>query len=253
MLMGERVFIIGVGEVGRRLSDSLGQAGAAVVPVTRASGWEEAAGGGDGIRLVCVGEAALAGVLMRLDRVPAERLVFVQNGWLRPLLDGRPRHARGLIWFNAKGSFYRELRPSVFHGPAAPSLAALLRAGGLAARSVGDDEFRRREAEKMGFNCVLGLPLVVRGLSLGEYLGRHLREARAVFSEAAEVTARALGVRPSPRWWPRFLAVSEALVWVRPSAAKALEFRNGAVVELAAGVGVAAPVNRALLEAAGYR
>ena len=251
--MSERVFIIGMGEVGRRLGDTLVAAGAAVVPVTRAAGWERAAGAEPGVRLVCVGEDGLAAVMGRLAAVPTERLVFVQNGWLRPLLDARPGHTRALIWFTSKASFFHELRPSVLHGPTAAPLAASLRSGGLNCHVTGDTEFREREAEKMGFNCVVGLPLVVRGLSLGEYLAAHRREAWTVFTEAVEVTARALGVRARSSWWPRFLAVAKPLAWVRPSAAKALEFRNGAVVDLAAAMSLDAAANRALLDAVAAR
>ncbi len=51
--------------------------------------------------------------------------------------------------------------------------------------------FAAAEAEKMAFNCVVGLPLAVHGVSLGEYLTQHAPEAEAVFGEAATVTARA--------------------------------------------------------------
>jgi ketopantoate reductase len=246
-----RAFVIGMGEVGRRVAGAFAAAGVEVVPVTRAAGWDEAAAPHGDPRVVCVGETQLADVLPRLAAAPPAALAFVQNGWVRPDLDGVPGHTRGLIWFTTKGEFFRVLRPSPFAGPLAPFLAAALTAGGLDGEALDDAAFRAAEADKMGFNCVVGLPLAVRRVSLGEYLERHGDEARAVFGEAVEVCAAALGVAVEPRWWDAFLHAVEPLAWVRASAPKALFWRNGAVTRLAAELGLAAPANAALLAAAG--
>lgn len=248
----ETVFVIGMGEVGTRLACALGSAGVPVVPVTRTAGWDRAAGELTGLRLVCVREEALAEVLARLSRVPSERLVLVQNGWIVPLLEARPGATRGLIWFTSKGDFFRELRPSPFAGPAAVDLAAALQRGGLGARAVQRDEFAALDADKMGFNAVVGLPLAVHGVTLGEYLSEHRDEAEAVFAEAVTVCARALGVTPVSDWWPRFVASVEPLSWVTASKAKALEFRNGAVQVLGRELGLPTPVNDRLLAEVGW-
>ena len=63
---------------------------------------------------------------------------------------------------------------------------------------MGRDEFGRFDADKMGFNCVVGLPLAVHGSSLGDYLEVYPGESRAVFEEAvaacsAPVNSRLLG------------------------------------------------------------
>ncbi len=247
-----RAVVVGLGEVGRRLSGALAAAGVETVPVTRGAGWERLAAERVAPVLVCVREEALGGALARLDGVAAERLVFVQNGWVRDLLAGVPRCSRGLIWFTAKGDFFRVLRPSAFAGPAAAPLAAALARGGIAAEALEPGPFAAAEAEKMGFNCVVGLPLAVRGVSLGEYLARCPAEAEAVFSEATAVSARSLGVAPSPAWWPAFARDAGPIAWVRAGAAKALEFRNGAVARLARGLGMSVPANDALLAAVGY-
>ncbi|HVN75950.1 MAG TPA: hypothetical protein VMT19_06510 [Thermoanaerobaculaceae bacterium] len=247
----ERAFVVGMGEVGRRLAGALAAGGSEVVPVTRDGGWERLARG-VGPVLVCVREEALPSTLARLGTVSPERLVFVQNGWVRPLLAGAPGCSRGLIWFTAKGEFFRVLRPSAFAGPVASPLAAALARGGIAAEALDPAAFAAAEAEKMGFNCVVGLPLAVHCVSLAEYLGRHAAEAEAVFEEATAVTARSLGVAPSAAWWPEFVRVAEPIGFVRVGAAKALEFRNGAVVRLGREVGTATPSNDALLGAAGY-
>lgn len=239
-----------MGEVGRRLAGALGRAGVEAMPVTRTSGWDAALSAAEGPRIVCVGEAELAGVVERLRGVPAARLAFVQNGWIRRELEGMPPHTRGLVWFTSKGDFFRVLRPSPFAGPLADEVAEALSAGGIAAEALAAAPFRAAEAEKMGFNCVVGLPLAVHRVTLAEYLSRHTAEAHAVFTEAVTVTARALGVVVEPRWWSDFLIVVEPLGWVRSSSPKALAWRNGAVVTLARGLALAAPVNQELLSRA---
>jgi ketopantoate reductase len=195
----------------------------------------------------------LGDVLARVVGFKPSHLVFVQNGWVRPFLADAAGSTRGLIWFTSKGEVFRVLRPSVFSGPAGGELAAALTRGGIPSMAVDGDSFRAAEAEKMGFNCVVGLPLAVHRVSLAEYLERHRDEAEAVFHEATSITAVALGVRPSPSWWGAFLLASQPIGWVRATAAKALEFRNGAVVRLAAESGLTAPVNDRLLRAAALR
>ena len=64
--------------------------------------------------------------------------------------------------------------------------------------------------------------------------------------------ARAMGAAASPGWWDEFVRLSGPIGWVRASAAKALEYRNGAVVRLARELGLAAPANERLLEVVGF-
>ncbi|MGD1146531.1 MAG: hypothetical protein ABR961_01100 [Thermoanaerobaculaceae bacterium] len=248
----ERVFVVGSGEVGRRLAGALVSAGTEVVPVTRQGSWEHLSADRDALVVVCVREEVLADAIPRLRTVAAKRLIFVQNGRIRPLIAEVAGCSRGLIWFTSKGEFFRVLRPSVFWGPAAATMAEALNRGGIAAATLDTDAFAEAEAEKMGFNCVVGLPLGVHAVSLEEYLARYAAEAEAVFSEAVAITARALGVAPSAHWWPEFLRAARPLGWVRSSAAKALEYRNGAVARLAREFGERAPANERLLAAVGF-
>jgi ketopantoate reductase len=246
-----RAFVIGWGEVGRRLGGGLAHVGVDVIPVTRSDGWTRAASDEDGLRVVCVREDDLPDALDRLAGVPAERVVTVQNGWVREIVpDGS---TRGLIWFTSKGDFFRPLRPSPFCGPAAPTLATALEAVGIPAREVGADVFDVLDADKMGFNCVVGLPLAVWGVPLGEYLDTRPDEARTVFLEAVETCCRATGSRPPDDAWEAFVAAVEPLAWVATSRAKALDWRNGAVVRLAQAHGTDAATNRRLLQLAADR
>ena len=243
----DHVYVIGMGEVGTRLAAALEEAGVEVRPVTRSRGWDDADDDPDGVRLVCVREEALAEVLDRLDGIPSHLVVAVQNGWIRPLLDGWPEAGRGLIWFTSKGDFYRVLRPSPFCGPHSDLLASALNQGGIAASVAHGSEFDRLDADKMGFNCVVGLPLAVHGLSLGEYLERHPDEARRVFEEAVGVCSHAAGTHAPTDAWDGFVRTVEPLHWVAPTSAKALDLRNGAVVRLAEEHGLDASTNARLL------
>lgn len=237
-----------MGEVGRRLAAALGASGWSVIPVTRTAGWENLASE-DGPVLVCVREEALTDLLPRLAGVAPERLVFVQNGWVGPLLSALPTCTRGLIWFTSKGEFFKILRPSPFCGPLARTLVPALEAGGIPATSLEASAFVAQDIEKMGFNCVVGLPLAVHRLSLGDYLASRREEAHAVFSETVAVLEKAVGASVNPEAWEAFLSSAAPLHWVRVSAPKALALRNGAVVREARRLGLAAPVNERLLAA----
>lgn len=237
-----------MGEVGRRLAGGLRASGTEVVEVTRGSFASHATADPGALRLLCVREDDLPATLVALRHLDPDRLVVVQNGWVRPLLPHHDRVTRGLIWFTSKGDFFRVLRPSPFSGPGAKAVATALDRGGVPSTPVDQTTFARLEADKMGFNCVVGLPLAVHGVTLADYLEGLREEAEALFAESVTVCARALGVRPDPRWWPEFLRSVEPLGWVRSSLAKALDFRNGAVVRLAGELGLEAPVNARLLE-----
>jgi ketopantoate reductase len=245
-----RSFIVGWGEVGHRIGGWLTAHGLEVVPVTRDEGWDRAASSEPGLRVVCVREDDLPAAIDRLGPVEPEALVFVQNGWIRDLV---PRSStRGLIWFTSKGEFFRPLRSSPFCGPAAGVLVDAMNAAGIPASCVSSSELDVLDADKMGFNCVVGLPLAIHGVSLGEYLETSADEARRVFEEAVDACCRATGCRPPDDAWSAFVSTVEPLHWVTASRPKALDWRNGAVVRLAEAHGDSAETNRRLLETVGW-
>lgn len=241
-----RAFVVGMGEVGRRLAAALRADGAEVVEVTRTTGWDRAQSTEPGPRILAVREEVLPQVLDRLVATPPQDLVAVQNGWIRDMLPSN-EVTRGLIWFTSKGDFFRCLRPSPFTGAWSDALVAALSAHGIPSSAVDAIAFNRLDADKMGFNCVVGLPLAVHGLSLAEYLDTMVAEARALFQESVAVCAATAGVAPPEQAWEHFLASAAPLGWVRVPRAKALELRNGAVVRLARTLGLEAPVNEDLL------
>ena len=77
----------------------------------------------------------------------------------------------------------------------------------------------------------------------------HVHVSNLTGREANPVQVTRVGGRNvEPRWWPDFLESAAPLDWVATSRAKALEFRNQAVVDLAASLGTEAPHNARLLE-----
>ncbi len=247
-------FVIGPGEVGRRLLHALDAAGVPAQALRRGDPPGAAADPSvAALRLVCVREEDLAGALALLGGVPRERLALVQNGFLEPVHGALGPVTRGLVWFTSKGPFFRELAPTLVHGPHAAFLADALSRGGLDVRVLGDDTAFRVEMIVKGlWNAVVGLPLAVHGLDLATYLATREDEWRALVDEGARAASAWYGVDvvgdDAAR---RVVATTADLGWVR-GGAKALPWRNGALARMGRACGVATPVNDALLRAAGF-
>jgi len=247
-----RLQLIGPGEVGRRLAGALRASGVAVQEVTRTSGWDAASDPGDDtVRLVAVREEDLGAVLDRLAAVPRERLLLVQNGFLEVVHGDLGPVSRGLIWFTSKGEFFASLRPSLFHGPLAEAIVPPLSAGGLAVERIDDRASFLREMVLKGiWNCVVGLPLAVHGVTLGEYLERHDGELEQLLDESAAAASAEYGVEVTADDARACLARTTGPVqWVR-GGVKALPWRNGAIVEMGRRHGIPTPVNERLIRAA---
>lgn len=240
--------VVGAGEVGRVFVRC---AGAANVKVLR-RGDEVADSAPHGPIVVAVREGDLAPLVEPL-RPFASRAVFVQNGHVDEVLAPLGGEVtRGLLWFTAKGEFFRALCPSVFHGPMAKTVADALEAGGVPAREESDREAFAREAVfKLAWNNVVGLPLAAHGVELAVYLATKGDEATAVVDE----TARVMGAHhrvavDAGEAVAKLLATTTELGWMK-GGAKALEFRNGAVARIGRALGIATPVNDRLLAMVG--
>ena len=103
----------------------------------------------------------------------------------------------------------------MFSGPAADDLSLALAAGGLPSEAVEGGVYDRLDADKMGFNCIVGLPLAVHRLSLEDYLGSYPEEARAVFDEAVGACSAAINTDIDEGGWDAFLDSAQHLGWVR--------------------------------------
>lgn len=246
--------VVGGGEVGRRLLAFLDGAGMATRLVTRTSGWDAATATHEAApRIVAVREEDLADVLGRFPRTLWGRLVLVQNGFLEAVHGDLSPVTRGLLWFTAKGDFFRQLRPSLWFGPQAAALADALRRGGLAGEEIPDSvAFRREMIIKGLWNCVVGLPLAVHGLALAPYLASWGEEWRVLLIEGARAASAEYAVPVSADDGAAvLLATTKELGWVR-GGTKALAWRNGALARFGRRHGVPTPVNDTLLRAAGY-
>ncbi len=247
-------FVIGPGEVGRRLLGALDAAGVPAQALRRGEP-PGAAAAPDvaALRLVCVREDDLAAALAPLRDVPRERLALVQNGFLEPVHGALGPVTRGLVWFTSKGAFFRELAPTLVHGPQAAFLAETLSRGGLDVRAIADETAFRVEMIVKGlWNAVVGLPLAVHGEDLATYLAAREDEWRALLDEGARAASAWYGVPVTGADAARRLVATTAeLGWVR-GGAKALAWRNGALARMGRACGIATPVNDALLRAADF-
>jgi ketopantoate reductase len=247
----ERAFVIGMGEVGRRLAGALSDAGWDVLPVTRDRGWTEAADENDTApRVVAVREEELGAALERLPRALLPRVVLVQNGFLEAVHGPLDSVTRGLIYFTSKGDFFEVLCASPFHGPLAAGLVAALRAGRIPCSEVAErDAYLRAMIVKGVWNVVVGLPLAVHGVDLATYLHRHRDELEALAAESTAAAGAEYGVDISGAVAVRkILETTSALGWVK-GGAKALQWRNGAIARFGRRHGVPTPVNDRLLTA----
>jgi len=250
-------FVIGLGEVGRRLFAALDASGVRPRPVTRSAGWEASLDPADpAARIVAVREEDLAEAWRRFEPALRPRLVLVQNGFLESLVGGAGElaaAARGLIWFTAKGGFFRELMPSLFRGEAAGPVAAALSRGGLAARVVPDQaEFRRELVLKGAWNAVVGLPLAAHGVDLATYRSSYAAELAALVDESCRAASAEYGIEVTgDDARARLEATTGELGWVR-GGTRALAFRNGAIARFGRRHGVPTPVTDRLLRAVGY-
>jgi ketopantoate reductase len=252
--MSDEAFVVGMGEVGRRLAAALERAGWTVWPVGRSEGWEAATDTSNPApRIVAVREEDLQSVLDRLPGSVRRRAVLVQNGFLEAVHGELEPVSRGLIYFTSKKEFYRELCPSPFHGPLATSIAEALGSGGVATELIDDrGTFLKAMIVKGIWNGVVGLPLAVHGVDLATYLLEHRGELEDLADEGARACGAQYGVEVSGAAAVAKLLETTADLGHVKGGAKALAWRNGAIALFGRRHGIPTPVNDRLLRAVGY-
>ncbi|MGE3964774.1 MAG: ketopantoate reductase family protein [Planctomycetota bacterium] len=253
-MIARTAFVIGPGEVGRRLASGLEQAGWQVNRATRTQGWDAALAATGCPRILAMREEDVVAAFRRFPEAARRDLVLVQNGFLEVGLGAELQGVtRGLIWFTAKGEFFLPLRPSLIHGPWAQQLASAWRHAGLQFEVVPDARTFQREMIIKGiWNCVVGLPLAVHGVDLATYQQRFPDEIAQIAQEACRACAAEYGVDIPPSEVLECIAATTAeLGWVATQKAKALPWRNGAIAAFGRNHGVATPTTDRLLGAAG--
>ena len=246
--------LIGPGEVGRRLGRALEGAGWEIAAVTRTSGWDVAADPGlRSPRLVAVREEDLGAVLERLGAPLRPRTVLVQNGFLEAVHGDLGPVTRGLIWFMSKKDVFHELTTSLFYGPLAGDLVEPLSASGYDVARIEQREQALREMILKGlWNCLVGLPLSVRGVDLTTYRRENEDELRRMLEEGAAAAAAEYGVHVTTQEALDRIDATIGPIGFVKGGAKALPWRNGAISTFGRRHRVPTPVTDGLLREAGY-
>ncbi|MFZ5478638.1 MAG: ketopantoate reductase family protein [Myxococcota bacterium] len=229
--------VVGLGRVGSVFARCARAAGREVDVVGRAGPIVGAPA------IVCTRADDLEDVIARAAS-PAD-LVFVQNGLLGPFLaaHGLAGATQGVIYFAATARDGRA-EPggdSLFTGPRADEVVAILAAGGVPARAVPRAEFAREAAIKLAWNCVFGLLGDTFGEPVGASAGRP--EVATLCDELGPV----LDVEPR-ELRTRIVAYARSIPTFRASV-KERRWRNGAVATLARARGLATPLHDRLLTA----
>lgn len=213
--------------------------------------------------ILCVGEQDLAGVWEALAGATrsGESVVLVQNGLVGPWIaervpeaDRRARVTRGVINFAAPARDGAAFPggTSVFCGPEAGRVVRVLVAGGIPAREADDTtDFAGAEATKLAWTCAFGLLGSVHACTVGEILASHgealdmlLAELTPVLAGAAGVALDAEGLRADVRAYAAGIPGWSARL-------KALDWRNGAVVRAARGLGARSTLHEGWLARVG--
>lgn len=247
--MTERIVIVGLGEIGRRLAAAAGQLGDDVTRVARADGGGALPGDVGTALVVCVRETDLSSVLARVPPERAGDLVVVQNGFIDDVLAPFGAHTRAVLWFTAKGTFFADLLPSPVRGPRAALASELIRAAGATAETIEDPAvFKRMALEKAIWCCVAGAPLAVWDCDLATAMHTRIGDVEAIVDEACRVVTRACGADlSSQRVLATLMDTCGRVGWMRGSTS-ALAWRNGQVVRWGTRYGLATPANQAIVD-----
>lgn len=174
--MSAAMIIIGAGRVGGALAARAAQAGIEHTLVSRTDGWD-AIERSDAPIFVAVRNDDLGAVLDKIPTSAHARLVFTQNGMLRPWLAerGLASATRGLLFFAvpSRGAPLDPGGDSPFVGPQASAVAEWLGNIQVPASAVDSEAFAVTELEKLLWNCCFGLLCEHTGKSVGAIVDEH--------------------------------------------------------------------------------
>jgi len=238
------MIIVGAGRVGGALARLASDAEAHHTLVTRQEGWTSIPKSEEPI-FVAVRNDDLEAVLERIAPEHHHRLVFTQNGMLRPWLARRElsRASRGLLFF-AVATREAPLVPgseSLFTGPHANAVVRWLEQLEVPARSVERENFAEVELEKLLWNCTMGLLCEVTGEPVGGVVEHHAPLLSKLVDELLALGMPSFDLALSPmaqeRLEARLRSYSRSIPDYR-AAVKEWPWRNGFFVEVAAEPGL---------------
>ncbi len=170
------MIIIGAGRVGGALAQRAQEAGLQHTLVTRTQGWD-AIERTDAPIFIAVRNDDLADVLEKLPSSTHDRLVFTQNGMLRPWLAqrGLGECSRGLLFFAvpSRGAPLEPGGESPFVGPQAQAVVEWMGNIQVPASAPGATAFAVTELEKLLWNCCFGLLCEHTDASVGTVVDEH--------------------------------------------------------------------------------
>ncbi len=170
------MIIIGAGRVGGAIAQRAQEAGLAHTLVSRTEGWDTIERT-DAPIFVAVRNDDLAAVLDKVPSSAHDRLVFTQNGMLRPWLiqRGLGDCTRGLLFFAvpARGAPLAPGGDSPFVGPQAQAVANWMGRIDVPASTPDATAFAVTELEKLLWNCCFGLLCEHTNASVGTVVGQH--------------------------------------------------------------------------------
>jgi len=248
------MIIIGAGRVGGALAARASKAGIEHVLVDRTSGLD-AIESSQGPIFVAVRNDDLDPVLERVPEAAHPRLVFTQNGMLRPWLEerGLAGNTRGLLFFAvpSRGAPLEPGGDSPFVGPQARAVTGWLTSIDVPASEVEPEAFAVTELEKLLWNCCFGLlcehadaPVGVVVEEQGELFGALADELIQLGMPAFDLS---LDDASRTAMKERLCAYSRSIPEYR-GAVKEWPWRNGWFVEAATTPGL----HERLLEQAGH-
>lgn len=233
------MIIVGAGRVGRALARRAEKKGLPCELVTRSNGWGSIAATSVPI-FVAVRNDDLDGVLEKIAPEHHPRLVFTQNGMLRPWLEskGLASASRGLLFF-AVATREAPLVPgsdSLFMGSMAEEVVSWLEALEVPAKSVAQEAFAEVELEKLLWNCTMGLMCELTDEPVGGVVEHHAEALGRLVEELLEVGMPSFGLNLDAKAREalegRLIAYSRSIPDYR-AAVKEWPWRNGFFVEAA--------------------
>lgn len=247
--------IIGAGRIGTALYQRGQELGLDVRLVTRSDGWEHLSEHVGEPLMIATRNDAFDEVLAKIPSVRYPDLVFVQNGMIRPWLDGNGLTGvtRGLLFFAVpvKGASPEPGDVSPFTGPRAEAVANTLLQMGLPAAVVSEEAFRVVELEKLLWNTCFGITCQAYNATVGEVVESQGVSLRELFDELFTVGAKALEIQADPDVMFGKLCDYSLSISQYRGAVKEWAWRNQWFVDCARTQGVLLPKHDAMMSKAG--